>query len=131
MDHLKTEFSVNRVHYTAEYHDNSFSFYIDLKNSSDIYLYEYDPFEKWGTEPTKIIFDRADCDSVFTVKSHLTKFVHNSLSKFKPKYFSYSAHDDSLMSVYEKFATRIAKRYGYHFFKQGKAFTFRGFKESL
>lgn len=115
---------INRIHYVASYTNGSFEFYIYLEKSKDIYLYEDDPFERWGTPQPTISYDRYDCDSVFTVKKEVTDLIDAALWMFSPNYFSYGAHDKSLLGIYGKFAGCIIKKHNYHVTQQGKQFIF-------
>lgn len=109
--------------YVLEYENNSLILYVDVAASPKRPIEEYDPFADFYDFNPRIVY-QIENREVIKVKTFVDEFVHSFIRKEKPYYFTYSANEDSKVSVYKKYAERIADKYGYSMEVNGRSFKF-------
>ncbi len=109
--------------YVLEYMNNALNLYIDVLASPKRPIGKYDPFADFYDFNPRIVY-QIENREVIKVKAFVDEFVHSFIRKEKPYYFTYSANEDSKVSVYKKYAERVADKYGYCLEIRGRGFKF-------
>ena len=119
---MKHEFDVDGFHYITQFKNSEFFFYIDTLKSHRL-AYEMTKIERglWDDPPERVIMtsdltntSKSEVHNVFKVKHEVLAFIEASLSRYRPYYFCFRTLEPAKLAVYDRIATRLAKRYGYY-----------------
>lgn len=125
---IEKSLEIENYVYTVCYKDNNeFIFYADGSKSKRP-TRGYDPFEAFGDDEYYFgnNFDRVSLSvkSVFRLKKFVMSFIEEIIEKKKPYYFTYANIGDEKSAIYERYAMRIAEKYGYDIVHAGSTFHF-------
>lgn len=125
---FETYVMIEGVMYVFVYHDNSASFYIDPKLSTNPKVREYivSTYDReWGDyDPPDKIYSHVDLGIAFKLKKHVLKFLTNVVNS-NPYFFRFSAYEEKNVELWGKIAKRYADKYGYDLSVDGSVFEFR------
>jgi hypothetical protein len=122
-------FEVDDIAYVVKFDNNEFSLYVDgLKSKKKTSKNVSDEFYSFVDEgPVEKVFYMSSMiktKNPMKVYANVISFVKSVIGKKMPYYFTYTANEKKKMNVYVGVAEKIAKKYGYTVYIEGKKISF-------
>lgn len=122
---MTKEFFVDGVCYVIGFTEkNELYFYADVRKSTKSVYNPTTFYSGFWDEPPERIWTTTGTGHVFNVKRKITEFLEHTLNRYSPYYLSFVALEERRLSLYEKFAHRIGKQYGYYVARENLSFRF-------
>ncbi len=120
---MRKEFEIDGIHYVLSYCESSQSITLHIDAlKSQRKVYSQTAFERaFGDEPPDTIWyisEYIQTEYVFKILSEVRGFVASVIARYQPYFFVYSANEKAKVSVYRRFAVRVANQFGYQLYEQ-------------
>ena len=113
---MKTSFLIDRVCYVMEFTEgHTFLFYVDALRS-ERQVQRMSAFERaFWDDPQDTVWTETKVAArhVFAIRRQVEDFLGQAIRHYRPYYFTYSANEVAKVSLYERVARRLARRFGY------------------